>query len=151
MDKIAVFSLSYDGGLDDPPGAWDSTGVERLDQLPELVELKVALWEVDAQGDPWPGLEVTRVVNLPVRPFRLAPDDADAAKGKCGASVTVATCLAKHTAQLAAASTSLAAAISEARQTIEDACWNDKAPPAALQRLKLLMKGLAGFDPSACP
>lgn len=65
--------------------------------------------------------------------------------------MTVAACLANFTAQIAAASPSLAAAINDAGAQAKDACWSEAPPSAALERLKSLMDGLHGFDPGKCP
>lgn len=153
-DGIAIISLSFSGEADQPAEGWDSTSVEQLDQLPLSAEIHLSLWEMGPDGELWPSLEVTRTVDLPVRPFRLAPEGGDEAGGEqadCGSGVTVAACLESYAKELAASSPSLAAAINEARAQAEGACWSDPEPSPALQRLKVLMGGLAGFDAGRCP
>ncbi|MBM4334946.1 MAG: prepilin-type N-terminal cleavage/methylation domain-containing protein [Deltaproteobacteria bacterium] len=152
-DELAIFSMSFVGEGSEAPGVWDSTSVAQLDQLPLSIELRLALWEMGPDGEPWPGLEITRLVDLPVRPFRLSAEDAEKNRGAadCGSGVTVAVCLAGFEAELAAASPALAAAIEEARNQTEDACWSDPEPSPALQRLKVLLNGLPGFDEGSCP
>jgi prepilin-type N-terminal cleavage/methylation domain-containing protein len=152
-DNVALFKLSFSGDGVPVGEGWDSTGAAQLDQLPTAVEVSVTLWETDAEGDPWPGPEFTRVVNLPVRPFRLAPEDADTAAGgeaDCGDGVTVTACLDGYKNEIEAASPSLAAVIRDTRSQVKDACWSAPQPSAALARLKVLMGGLPGFDPGEC-
>ena len=147
-DNVAMFSLAFGG---DATEGWDSTAVAQLDDLPESVEITISLWESAPDGEPWPGLQLTRIVSLPVRPFRLAPDAADAgATADCGEGTTVTACYEHFAAELAAASPSLAAAINDAKAQTSDACWGEAKPSAALGRLRVLMSGLPGFDPGAC-
>lgn len=152
-DELAIFSMNFVGEGSEIANVWDSTSVAQLDQLPTQVELRLALWEMGPDGEPWPGLEITRLVDLPVRPFRLSAEEQKQGQGAadCGSGVTVAVCLAGFEAELAAASPALAAAIEEARKQTENACWRDPEPSPALQRLKVLMSGLQGFDEGDCP
>jgi hypothetical protein len=90
-------------------------------------------------------------VRLPVRPFRLAPDDAAAgATADCGDGMTVAACFEQFAAEIAEASPSLAAAINDAYAQTSDACWGNPQATEALGRLKVLMGGLPGFREDAC-
>ena len=152
-DNVASFVLHFSGDGGEPVEGWDSTTVEQLDQLPKSIEIVVTLWEADEFGKPWPGTEFSRLVNLPVRPFRLAAEGAEKAAGDeadCGEGMTVTACLAGATDKLGAASPSLSAAISETRAQVTDACWGDPQPSPALQRLKVLLNGLPGFDAGEC-
>ncbi len=151
-DNISSFRLGFAGGDVQVEEGWDSTSVAQLDQLPSSVDVSVTLWESDEVGDPWPGTEFTRTVDLPVRPFRLAPEGADdaSAQADCGAGMTVAVCFAKFANEISSASPSLSAAINDAHAQVEDPCWSQPQPSAALERLKLLLGGLPGFDAGAC-
>lgn len=153
IDNVAAFNLGFGGDGVAAGEGWDSTGVAQLDQLPAEVDVTVMLWETDNEGDPWPGPEFTRIVNLPVRPFRLAPEGADklAAGGEdCGDGVTVAVCLEGYKDAIAAASPALSAAIRDANALVQDSCWSAPEPSAALARLKVLMGGLPGFSDAEC-
>jgi prepilin-type N-terminal cleavage/methylation domain-containing protein len=152
-DNVAVFHLSLSSDASQLAEGWDSTALAQLDQLPTAVEVTVMLWERDPDGNPWPGSEFRRLVHLHVRPFRLAPEGADEAAGdeaNCGDGVTVAACVDGYKVEIEAASPSLAAAIRDTRAQVEDTCWNARQPSAALQRLKVLMSGLSGFDAGEC-
>ncbi len=152
-DNVATFVLRFGGADGQATEGWDSTGVEQLDQLPSTVVISVSLWETDAEGQPVAGDEFTRLVNLPVRPFRLgpAPEDPNAASAAdCGEGSTIDECLEGYSDEIAEASPALVAAISDARGQIQDQCWNAPQPSPALQRLKVLMGGIPGFDGSEC-
>ncbi len=150
-DNVATFTLGLGGDATGAAAGWDSTGVEQLDDMPESIDVTIALWEAGPDGEPWPGLEVTRTVQIPVRPFRLAPDDAAGVAGAgCETGMTVAVCINQFADAIGAASPSLAAAINDAQSQIPDGCWNDPQPSAGLERLKVLMSGLPGFDDGAC-
>ncbi len=151
-DNVAVFTLGFSGETAVADGGWDSTGVEQLDALPDAVDVVISLWEVAPDGEPWPGEQLLRSVGLPVRPFRLAPDDAPVQAAQCTTGgVTPIACVNHFAAQIASASPSLAAAINDAQTQVQDACWTSDQPSEALERLKSLMRGLDGFDPGACP
>jgi prepilin-type N-terminal cleavage/methylation domain-containing protein len=152
-DNVAVFSLAFSGeGGEAATEGWDSTGVEQLDALPLTVDVVISLWETAPDGEPWPGAQASRIVQIPVRPFRLVADDAGAETGgECASGMSVSACINQFANEIAAASPSLAAAINDAQAQTPDACWNEPQPSEALDRLKVLMGGLPGFDASACP
>jgi prepilin-type N-terminal cleavage/methylation domain-containing protein len=152
-DNVAIFVARFGGADGNSLESWDSTGVELLDQLPTSIVLSVALWETDANGEPVQSEEFMRVVNLPVRPFRLSPEITDPnAEGDadCGEGTTVEACLETYAEEIADASPALAQAIADARGQVQDQCWNEAQPSSALQRLKVLMGGIPGFDASEC-
>ena len=149
-DNIALFLARYEG--DDAGSAedWDSTGVDRLDQIPKSLVITISLFETDASGQVVQGPEFTRAIDLPVRPFSLSGDDANQANADCGQGMTVKQCMDSFSSQIASASDSLSQAISDAQAQVQDACWNPQTPSPALQRLKVLMGGVSGFDPGQC-
>jgi prepilin-type N-terminal cleavage/methylation domain-containing protein len=149
-ENVAAFQLSFSGESNPMAEGWDSTTEAQLDKLPTEVLVTVMLWETDPEGEPLPGTELTRAVNLPVRPFRLAPETADG-DAECGGGTTVTACLALFADSIAAASPALATAINNARAQAQDTCWSEPQPSAALQRLKVLIGGLPDFDPGKCP
>jgi prepilin-type N-terminal cleavage/methylation domain-containing protein len=148
-DNVALFLLRYQPENAEASETWDSTGAERLDQLPGTVVVTVSLWETDADGQPAPGPEFTRAIELPVRPFRLAPEGAKAA-AECGEGMTVQQCIETFAQQIGQASESLGNAIRDAQSQVQDKCWNPEQPSPALQRLKVLMGGVPGFDAGEC-
>jgi prepilin-type N-terminal cleavage/methylation domain-containing protein len=169
-DNVAIFSLGFGAdatagagagaGADAGAGAgasaategWDSTAVAQLDDLPETVDITISLWEAAPDGEPWPGKQLARQVELPVRPFRLSPEPAEGeGSEECGGGMTVSACINHFAAAIGAASPSLAAAINDAKSQTSDACWNSPQASEALARLKALMSGLPGFDEGACP
>ncbi|MEX2205074.1 MAG: prepilin-type N-terminal cleavage/methylation domain-containing protein [Myxococcota bacterium] len=150
-ENVAIFELGFAGEGVQPTGGWDSTGVAQLDALPETVDVSISLWETSPEGHPWPGKQFVRRVQIPVRPFRLVADDASGeASADCRGGTTVAACVSQFANQIREASPSLAAAINDALSQTRDACWNEPQPSEALDRLKVLMGGLPGFDASAC-
>jgi hypothetical protein len=84
-----------------------------------------------------------------VRPFKLTPEGA-AAKPDCGEGMSVQECIDTFSQQIGQASPSLASAIQQARSQVQDQCWNPEQPSAELQRLKVLMGGVPGFDAGEC-
>jgi prepilin-type N-terminal cleavage/methylation domain-containing protein len=149
VDNVALFLARYTGEDQQASETWDSTGAERLDQLPSSLVVTVSLWETDAAGQPVQGPEFSRTIDLPVRPFKLSPDDATAAPS-CGEGMTVQQCIDTFTQQISQASSSLATAIHDAQGQVKDTCWNPDQPSPALQRLKVLMGGIPGFDSGEC-
>ena len=151
-ENVAIFSLGFGGDATQAAEGWDSTGAAQLDDLPESVDVTISLWEVAPDGELWPGEELSRLVQLPVRPFRLVADDAaGVASADCAGGMTVSACIDQFAVAIGEASPSLAAAINDAQSQTTDACWNSEQPSAALERLKVLLGGLPGFDASACP
>ena len=148
-DNVALFLARYHSDDDQASEAWDSTGAERLDQLPKEIVVTVSLWETDANGQPAAGPEFSRTIDLPVRPFRLAPEGAKPT-ADCGEGMTVQQCIETFTAQIGQASESLATAIRDAQAQVQDKCWNPEQPSPQLQRLKVLMGGVPGFDAGEC-
>jgi general secretion pathway protein J len=150
VDNVALFLVRYHSGEGDASEKWDSTGVEQLDQLPDVLVLTVSLLETGADGQLAPGPEFTRTVELPVRPFKLAPEGAEDDANACGGGMTVKQCVESFRSQIDTASTSLASAITQAQTQVSDKCWSSEQPSAALQRLKVLLGGVPGFDASEC-
>ncbi len=150
VDNVALFIARYHTEEGDASEGWDSTGVEKLDKLPKELVLTVSLLETGADGQLAPGPEFTRVVELPVRPFKLAPEGAEDDAKACGEGMTVKQCVESFRSQIDTASTSLASAITQAQAQVSDKCWSSEQPSAALQRLKVLMGGVPGFDASEC-
>jgi prepilin-type N-terminal cleavage/methylation domain-containing protein len=152
VDNVAIFAVRYGAEDGQPADGWDSTGVERLDQLPLSLVLTLALYEAGPDGELVAGPEHTRQVSLPVRPFRLAPEGADqAGEGDdCGEGVSIGECFEAFSQELAQASPALASAISDARTQAGEGCWNPPEPSPALQRLKVLLGGVPGFDAGEC-
>ena len=150
VDNLATFTLRYQGDAGSASESWDSTGVERLDQLPSVLLVTVSLIETDEKGKSVVGPEFTRTIDLPVRPFKLSPEGATQQVADCGEGVTVQQCLDTFAAQISQASDSLAAAIRDAQSQTKDTCWNPEQPSPSLQRLKVLMGGVPGFDAGEC-
>jgi prepilin-type N-terminal cleavage/methylation domain-containing protein len=151
-DNVSAFTLGFGGEAAGDTAGWDSTGVEQLDALPDSIDVVVSLWEMAPDGEPWPGLQIGRSVVLPVRPFRLAPDEVTAENaGECTSGMSVVACMNHFARALASASPALQAAITDAQSQTTDACWNSGQPSAALERLKSLMGDLPAFYPGACP
>lgn len=151
VDNVAEFIVRYTGEDGQPAENWDSTGVEKLDQLPLSLVLAISLYEEGPDGEMTPGPEQTRAVSLPVRPFRLSPEQGkDRDKADCGDGVSVGECMAAFQEQIAQASPALASAISDAQSQVTEACWNPPNPSPALQRLKVLLGGVPGFDAGEC-
>ena len=148
-DNVASFTVNFGGDVDPGTQGWDSTSEAQLDALPEALEIAVSLWETGPDGEPFPGLEFTRVVHLPVRPFRLSPEKV-AGAADCGQGMTATACVQQFSAELAAASPSLSAAINDALAQTANGCWNDPQAGEPLGRLKVLLAGLPGFDQAAC-
>ncbi len=148
-DNIASFFARYHSDQAQASENWDSTTAEQLDQLPASLVVTVSLWEFDEAGKPVEGPEFTRTIDLPVRPFKLTPDNAQK-KADCGEGMTVQQCVQQFSAQIQQASPSLATAISDAQGQVQDTCWSPEQPSAALQRLKVLMGGVPGFDSGTC-
>jgi prepilin-type N-terminal cleavage/methylation domain-containing protein len=148
-DNVGLFLLRYHGDDQTPSEGWDSTAAERLDQLPATIVLTVALWESDPNGLPVLGEEHTRVITLPVRPFKLSPEGQKDAKA-CGEGMTVKQCVQTFAQQITQTSSSLTDAIREATEQVQDPCWSSAQPSPALQRLKILMGGVPGFDAGEC-
>ncbi len=149
VDNVALFVVRYMGDDQQGSEAWDSTGVERLDQLPRQLVVTVSLWETDPNGAPTPGTDFSRTIDLPVRPFKLSPE-GEAQEADCGEGMSVQECLETFAGQISQASESLATAIRDAQAQVEDQCWSPEAPSPALQRLKVLMGGVPGFDAGEC-
>ena len=149
VDNVALFLARYTGEDQQTSESWDSTSVERLDQLPAALVVTVSLWETDAAGQPVAGPEFSRTIDLPVRPFKLSPEGAKAA-AECGEGMTVQQCVDTFAQQISQASESLASAIHDAQAQVQDTCWNPEQPSPSLQRLKVLMGGIPGFDASEC-
>jgi prepilin-type N-terminal cleavage/methylation domain-containing protein len=148
-DNVATFLVRYHSDQAQATEGWDSTAAEQLDQLPASVVVTVSLWEHDESGKDTEGPEFTRTIDLPVRPFKLTPENA-ANKGDCGEGMTVVECVQQFSEQIGEASPSLATAIKDAQGQVQDTCWNPPQPSAALQRLKVLMGGVPGFDAGEC-
>src|SRR5262249_7076699 len=88
-DNVATFLVRYHSDQAQASEGWDSTGVEQLDQLPASIVVTVSLWEHDVEtGKDNEGPEFSRTIDLPVRPFKLTPDNAQK-KGDCGEGMTV--------------------------------------------------------------
>ncbi len=149
VDDVALFLARYTGGDQPASETWDSTSAERLDQLPSALIVTVSLWETDSAGQPVQGPEFSRTIDLPVRPFKLSPEGA-AGAADCGEGMTVQQCVGKFSQQISQASGSLATAIHDAQAQVKDACWNPEQPSPGLQRLKVLMGGIPGFDAGEC-
>jgi general secretion pathway protein J len=149
-DNVALFLARYEG--DDGQGAdgWDSTGVAQLDQIPKGLIITVSLWETDPTGQPTQGPEFTRAIELPVRPFALTAQDPNTAAADCGSGMSVKQCIDSFASQIQTASQSLSQAIADAQGQVQDTCWNPPTPSPALQRLKVLLGGVPGFDASQC-
>lgn len=150
VDNVALFLARYHSEVGEPTEGWDSTGAEQLDQLPSQLVVTVSLLEAGADGQLAPGPELTRVIELPVRPFKLKPEGAEDEAAACGEGMTVKQCVETFASQIDAASTSLASAIKQAQTTVTDTCWNPEQPSSGLQRLKVLLGGVPGFDASEC-
>jgi len=149
-DNVALFLARYEGDDEGNAESWDSTGVDRLDQIPKSLVITVSLWETDASGQPTQGPEFARAIDLPVRPFSLSGNDANQPNADCGQGMTVKQCMDSFSQQIGTASDSLSQAISDAQAQVQDGCWNPQTPSPALQRLKVLMGGVSGFDPGQC-
>jgi prepilin-type N-terminal cleavage/methylation domain-containing protein len=149
-DNVALFLIRYEGEDSQPTEGWDSTGAAQLDLLPASVVLTVSLWEHDDAGKSVQGPEFTRTIDLPVRPFKLTPPKAPGQQASCGQGMTVQQCLDQFASAMDQASPSLVSAIKDATGQVTDACWNPDQPSANLQRLKVLMGGLPGFDAGEC-
>jgi hypothetical protein len=152
VDNVALFVVRYAAEDGQVFEGWDSTGVERTDQLPLSLVFTLSLYEPDPDGELVAGPEHTRMVSLPVRPFRLAPENAqDGAGGDdCGDGVSITECFEAFASEISQASPALASAISDARAQAGDGCWNPPEPSPALQRLKVLLGGVPGFDAGEC-
>ncbi len=150
VDNVALFLARYHTAEGDAAEGWDSTAVEKLDQLPDELVLTVSLLETGEDGQLAAGPEYTRTVELPVRPFKLSPEGAEDDATACGEGMTVKQCVESFRSQIDTASTSLASAITQAQSQVSDKCWSSEQPSAALQRLKVLMGGVPGFDSSEC-
>jgi prepilin-type N-terminal cleavage/methylation domain-containing protein len=153
VDNVASFIARYAAEDGQATEGWDSTGVERLDQLPLSLVLAISLYEEGPEGELVPGPELTRQINLPVRPFRLSPDDgSDQAQGEadCGDGVSIGECLDAFADEIAQSSPALAAGIADARSEAGEGCWNVPEPNNGLQRLKILLGGVPGFDAAEC-
>lgn len=151
VDNVALFIARYHVDQGDASDGWDSTGAEQLDQLPSDLVVTLSLLEPSGpDGELAPGPEYTRTIELPVRPFKLTPEGAEDDANACGGAMTVKQCLAAVAPSIQAASSSLAAAIQQAQGQVTDKCWTSEQPSAALQRLKVLLGGVPGFDPSDC-
>jgi prepilin-type N-terminal cleavage/methylation domain-containing protein len=149
-DNVALFLLRYEGDNQQPTEGWDSTGAAQLDQLPISIVMTVSLWEHDESGKDIQGPEFTRTIDLPVRPFKLTPDKNGQQATSCGEGMTVTQCIQQFQSAMDQASPSLASAIKDAAGQVTDTCWNPEQPSANLQRLKVLMGGLPGFDAGEC-
>ncbi len=152
VDNVAVFVARFTTEDGQAADGWDSTGVERLDQLPLSLVLTLSLYEQGVDGEFAPGPEYTRLVKLPVRPFRLSPGDAEggAQDADCGEGISIGECLQAFADEVAQASPALASAIEDARTQAGEGCWNPPEPSPALQRLKVLLGGVPGFDAGEC-
>jgi hypothetical protein len=64
--------------------------------------------------------------------------------------MTVKQCVESFQSQIQSSSSSLASAITQAQAQVTDKCWTSEQPSAALQRLKVLLGGVPGFDSSEC-
>jgi len=150
-DNVALFLVRFRSETQDSADGWDSTGPEQLDQLPTQLALTVSLWETGPDGVAVPGPETSRMIELRVRPFRLAPDgEGEEAAAECGEGMSVDECLESFTDAINGASPALSASIASARSEVQDKCWGAPDPSAPLQRLKVLMGGVPGFDAGAC-
>ena len=150
VDNVATFIARFSGDDGAPSDGWDSTAVERLDQLPHSLVLTISLYEQTPDGDLEPGPEQTRTIELPVRPFKLSSGNAASKEADCGTGVSVGECLEAFKDAIASASPALAAAIADARTQAGEGCWNPPEPTPALQRLKVLLGGVPGFDAGEC-
>ena len=151
VDNVALFIARYHSDQGDAAEGWDSTGVERLDQLPSELVVTVSLLEPSGpNGELAAGPEFSRTIELPVRPFKMTPEGAQDDAAACGGGMTVKQCLSSAAPSIQSASTSLASVISQAQAQVTDKCWNPEQPSAALQRLKVLLGGVPGFDASEC-
>ena len=148
-DNVATFLARYHSDQGQASEGWDSTGAEQLDQLPASLVITVSLWEHDESGKQTEGPEFTRTIDLPVRPFKLTPENAQK-KADCGEGMTVQDCIQQFSSQIQEASPSLATAIRDAQGQVQDTCWNPEQPSPALQRLKVLRGGVPGFDAGEC-
>lgn len=148
-DNVATFFARYHSDQAQATENWDSTSAAQLDDLPAALVVTISLWEHDESGKDVEGPEFTRTIDLPVRPFKLTPENAQQ-KGDCGEGMTVQECVQQFSSQLEEASPSLATAIRDAQGQVQDTCWNPPQPSAALQRLKVLMGGVPGFDAGEC-
>jgi hypothetical protein len=146
-DNLALFIVRYQSEDQQVSDGWDSTSVERLDQLPAQLVVTVSLWETDEAGQPVQGKEFSRTIDLPVRPFKLTTGEKQA---NCGEGMTVKQCVDTFADQIAKASQSLVSAIHDAQAQVKDECWNPEQPSPSLQRLKVLMGGIPGFDAGEC-
>jgi len=71
-------------------------------------------------------------------------------KERFAQGMTVQQCVDTFAQQISQASESLASAIRDAQTQVQDTCWNPAQPSPTLQRLKVLMGGIPGFDASLC-
>jgi general secretion pathway protein J len=149
VDNVALFLARYTAEDQQASETWDSTSTERLDQLPSALVVTVSLWETDAAGQAVQGAEFSRTIDLPVRPFKLAPEDTKKT-ADCGEGMTVQACVENFGPQISQSSQELASAIRDAQGQVQDTCWNPEQPSPALQRLKVLMGGIPGFDAGEC-
>ena len=149
-DNVALFIARYHSGEGEATEGWDSTGVEQLDQLPDELVVTVSLLEPGPDGQLAPGPEITRTIQLPVRPFKMKPEGAEDDAAACGDGMTVKQCVDSFQQQIKTASVTLASAIEQAQAQVTDKCWTSEQPSAALQRLKVLLGGVPGFDSSEC-
>jgi hypothetical protein len=148
-DNVANFLARYHSDQAQATEGWDSTGAEQLDQLPAAVVVTVSLWEHDDSGKAVEGPEFSRTIDLPVRPFKITPENGNK-QADCGEGMTIQDCMQQFSAQIQQASPSLATAIQDAQGQVQDTCWNPPQPSPALQRLKVLMGGVPGFDAGTC-
>jgi len=148
-DHVATFLARYHSDQQQATEGWDSTGAEQLDQLPASIVVTISLWETDESGKQTEGPEFSRTIDLPVRPFKLTADNAQK-KADCGEGMTVQDCIQQFSAQIEQASPSLATAIKDAQAQVQDTCWSPEQPSAGLQRLKVLLGGVPGFDAGEC-
>jgi prepilin-type N-terminal cleavage/methylation domain-containing protein len=154
VDNVATFIARFAGDDGQATEGWDSTAVEQLDKLPLTLPLAISLYEPAPDGELAPGPEQTRTIQLPVRPFKLGPDEGGAGKGgdeeNCGDEVSISECLEAFADEIAQSSPALVSAIQDARSQAGEGCWNVPQPSNGLQRLKVLLGGVPGFDAAEC-
>jgi hypothetical protein len=129
-DNVALFIARYHSGEGEATETWDSTGAEQLDQLPDELVVTVSLLEPGADGQLAAGPEITRTIQLPVRPFKMKPDGAEDEAAACGDGMTVKQCVESFQSQIQSSSSSLASAIEQAQAQVTDKCWNSEQPSA---------------------
>jgi hypothetical protein len=142
----------FDVALIDEEGeshdGWDSTEIATLDRLPVQVAITVQLEHLNADGELVAGPDVTRRIDLPVRPREML-----SASGCPGSGATVGSCLARYTHQISQhdqVSKNLVAKLK--KQLPPDTCWNETDPSNKLVLLRGLVAVAAGVEyKEVCP